>query len=161
MDMRAWPGRTHRFVQVPVLYPFGHGLSYNSYSYSNLLVNSNSLGHQQPSLQASVRVKNDGEPWLSILSLQSVIYGPVYLANIWTDTVYDHSKLAIKQCVNQEWCPWSCLNIWIIWCFSLVSTAEVIMEICDHFSFLEYNDLMVFQSLEISIATPHSCSHCC
>eukprot|EP00041_Stephanoeca_diplocostata_P021760 m.513317 g.513317 ORF g.513317 m.513317 type:complete len:786 (+) comp21904_c0_seq3:179-2536(+) len=33
MDMRGWPGRTHRFLQVPVLFPFGYGLSYASFAY--------------------------------------------------------------------------------------------------------------------------------
>lgn len=33
MHMRGWPGRTHRFLQVPVLFPFGYGLSYAAFSY--------------------------------------------------------------------------------------------------------------------------------
>jgi hypothetical protein len=36
MDMRAWPGRTHRFLQVPVLYEYGYGLSYTSFVYRHL-----------------------------------------------------------------------------------------------------------------------------
>eukprot|EP00887_Chlorella_sp_A99_P002667 scaffold6.g2667.t1 len=34
MRMRPWPGRTHRFLRVPPLYPFGHGLSYARLGYS-------------------------------------------------------------------------------------------------------------------------------
>lgn len=36
MSMRRWPGRTHRYLQVPVLYPFGHGLSFASFRYSGM-----------------------------------------------------------------------------------------------------------------------------
>lgn len=36
MDMRAFPGRTHRFLQVPVLYEFGFGLSYAKFEYRAL-----------------------------------------------------------------------------------------------------------------------------
>jgi hypothetical protein len=38
MHMRDWPGRTHRFLQVPSLYPFGFGLSYTQFRYSQLTV---------------------------------------------------------------------------------------------------------------------------
>jgi hypothetical protein len=34
MAIRQYPGRTHRYVQVPVLYPFGHGLSYADFSHT-------------------------------------------------------------------------------------------------------------------------------
>ncbi|KAG2501341.1 hypothetical protein HYH03_001131 [Edaphochlamys debaryana] len=36
MAMRPWPGRTYRYLQVPVLFPFGHGLSYSCFNYSAL-----------------------------------------------------------------------------------------------------------------------------
>jgi beta-glucosidase len=38
MDMRAYPGRTHRYVQVPVLYEFGYGLSMTQWRYTDLAV---------------------------------------------------------------------------------------------------------------------------
>lgn len=31
---RAYPGRSYRFYRGPVVYPFGHGLSYTSFSHS-------------------------------------------------------------------------------------------------------------------------------
>ena len=34
MNMREFPGRTHAFLQVPVLFKFGFGLSYTQWSYS-------------------------------------------------------------------------------------------------------------------------------
>lgn len=34
MAMRPWPGRTHRFLQVPVLFKFGFGLSYSKWEHA-------------------------------------------------------------------------------------------------------------------------------
>ena len=36
MDMAEWPGRTHAYVQVPGLYPFGHGLSYTTFTTTSI-----------------------------------------------------------------------------------------------------------------------------
>mmetsp|Transcript_20723 Transcript_20723/g.52624 ORF Transcript_20723/g.52624 Transcript_20723/m.52624 type:complete len:939 (-) Transcript_20723:211-3027(-) len=36
MSMRKWPGRTYRYLQVPPLFEFGHGLSYARVTYANL-----------------------------------------------------------------------------------------------------------------------------
>ena len=61
MDMRAFPGRTHRFVQVPVLYPFGHGLSYTTWNYTGLTSRVSDLENGRMAVQASVIVQNTGE----------------------------------------------------------------------------------------------------
>ena len=65
MRMRPWPGRTHRFLQVPALYPFGHGLSYSHFEYSRLAA-SPLVGPASDSdgggtgLEVSVDVQNAG-----------------------------------------------------------------------------------------------------
>jgi len=38
MDMRMYPGRTHRYLQVDPLFPFGFGLSYGEVLYLGPLV---------------------------------------------------------------------------------------------------------------------------
>lgn len=52
-------GRTYRYFTGEPLYPFGYGLSYTNFEYSNLSFNRNSLGAKDD-LTASVDVKNTG-----------------------------------------------------------------------------------------------------
>ena len=59
MDMQRWPGRTYRYLQVPVLYPFGHGLSYTTFKYSNLVAAF--LENSEGALQVDVDIVNTGE----------------------------------------------------------------------------------------------------
>ncbi|XP_056413136.1 uncharacterized protein LOC130356112 isoform X2 [Hyla sarda] len=60
MENYTMHGRTYRYYgnQVP-LYPFGYGLSYTTFEYSDLVVTPNTL-HLCESLDLSVQVKNSG-----------------------------------------------------------------------------------------------------
>jgi beta-glucosidase len=48
-------GRTYRYLENPPLYPFGFGLSYTSFEYSDFV-----LDDDEDGLSASVSVKNTG-----------------------------------------------------------------------------------------------------
>ncbi len=52
-------GRTYRYFEGEPLYPFGHGLSYTRFEYSNLKVDRVRSGAGDP-IRASVTVKNAG-----------------------------------------------------------------------------------------------------
>jgi beta-glucosidase len=52
-------GRTYRYFDDQVLYPFGHGLSYSSFSYNNLILEKSEIG-QDESVTVSVDVTNRG-----------------------------------------------------------------------------------------------------
>ena len=52
-------GRTYRYMEQEALYPFGYGLSYTSFEYSNATVSSNVLG--QEDIVIEVDVKNTGD----------------------------------------------------------------------------------------------------
>ena len=53
-------GRTYRYMEVEPMYPFGFGLSYNQFEYSNLKLSSASVQKGQP-LDAEVTVTNTGK----------------------------------------------------------------------------------------------------
>jgi beta-glucosidase len=55
----SWKSR-YRDIPNEPLYPFGYGLSYTSYNYSNLSVSSEKITRSQP-LQVRVTVKNSGK----------------------------------------------------------------------------------------------------
>jgi beta-glucosidase len=55
----AMQGRTYRYFDGTPLYPFGYGLSYTHFSYSDLSLSTTQL-HAGDALQASVTVRNDG-----------------------------------------------------------------------------------------------------
>lgn len=53
-------GRTYRYSEGPVIYPFGYGLSYTTFSYSNLVVYSTTIKPCQ-GVNISVSVTNTGK----------------------------------------------------------------------------------------------------
>jgi beta-glucosidase len=58
-DDYSMAGRTYRFFSGTPLYPFGHGLSYTTFSYSNLRVSAPRVGADD-TLTVSVDVRNTG-----------------------------------------------------------------------------------------------------
>eukprot|EP00945_MAST-04E_sp_MAST-4E-sp1_P005245 g5245.t1 len=61
-DPTMYPGITYRFYKGNVLFPFGYGLSYTTFSYSNLqVVNTSSTFKPCESIGISVYVMNDGD----------------------------------------------------------------------------------------------------
>ena len=54
----AMSNRTYRYFTGPVLYPFGYGLSYSTFSYSNLQVASSVSTTEE--MRVTVQVKNNG-----------------------------------------------------------------------------------------------------
>ena len=59
-DDYSMQGRTYRYFTGQPLYPFGHGLSYTRFEYSNLKLDRASIG-ADGSLQATMTVKNVGK----------------------------------------------------------------------------------------------------
>jgi beta-glucosidase len=59
-DDYSMKGRTYRYFEGQPLYPFGHGLSYTRFEYSNLKVDSSSV-KADGTIRASVTVKNAGK----------------------------------------------------------------------------------------------------
>ena len=53
-------GRTYRFFEGEVLYPFGYGLSYTTFDYSNLLLEKREISSGE-TITVSVEVTNSGE----------------------------------------------------------------------------------------------------
>jgi len=59
-DDYSMVGKTYRYVTKPVLYPFGFGLSYTSFVYSNLKLSSTQL-NTKTDLNISLTIKNTGD----------------------------------------------------------------------------------------------------
>ncbi|MDR1556415.1 MAG: glycoside hydrolase family 3 C-terminal domain-containing protein [Tannerellaceae bacterium] len=60
MDYDIRNGRTYMYVREKPLYPFGYGLSYTKFTYSDLTLSRLSV-HKDESLTISVKVKNTGD----------------------------------------------------------------------------------------------------
>jgi beta-glucosidase len=53
-------GRTYRYFEGEVLYPFGYGLSYSSFTYDNLILEKDEMGSDE-TITVSVDISNSGE----------------------------------------------------------------------------------------------------
>ena len=53
-------GRTYKFIKERPLYPFGYGLSYSKFNYSNLILDKEQM-HKEETITVSVSVKNVGD----------------------------------------------------------------------------------------------------
>lgn len=60
MDYDIRNGRTYMYAKKTPLYPFGYGLSYTKFDYSNLAISANAI-RKDETLKVSVNVKNTGE----------------------------------------------------------------------------------------------------
>ncbi|MDP1615405.1 MAG: glycoside hydrolase family 3 C-terminal domain-containing protein, partial [Methylococcales bacterium] len=58
-DDYSMSGKTYRYITKPVLYPFGYGLSYTNFTYSELKLSALQLNSQTP-LHINFTVKNTG-----------------------------------------------------------------------------------------------------
>ncbi|HEX7803222.1 MAG TPA: glycoside hydrolase family 3 C-terminal domain-containing protein [Pseudoxanthomonas sp.] len=59
-DDYAMEGRTYRYFKGKALYPFGHGLSYTRFTYSDLKLD-RQQGTAADTVQVTVKIKNDGK----------------------------------------------------------------------------------------------------
>ena len=59
-NMRAGKGFTYRYYTGEALYPFGHGLSYTKFEYSDLKINKTTINHNDE-IKVSVKLKNIGK----------------------------------------------------------------------------------------------------
>ena len=59
-NMATNPGRTYRYLQKSALYPFGYGLSYTQFKYSNLMISPMTVAPCN-SITVSVNVENVGK----------------------------------------------------------------------------------------------------
>ena len=59
-NMQAGKGFTYRYYKGEALYPFGHGLSYTTFKYSNLKSNKTNINEKE-NFKISFNIKNNGD----------------------------------------------------------------------------------------------------
>jgi beta-glucosidase-like glycosyl hydrolase len=75
MNMRRYPGRTYRYLQIDPIYPFGYGLSYTKFSVSvSVPQQYYSIQQLGDSIPVSVTVKNTGKLFGDYVVLSFVKY---------------------------------------------------------------------------------------
>ena len=60
-DINTYPGITYRFYSKPVLWPFGYGLSYTSFSYTDMTISPSRNVKPCDTVSVSVTVQNTGK----------------------------------------------------------------------------------------------------
>jgi beta-glucosidase len=115
-DYDITKGRTHWFFQGEVLFPFGHGLSYTIFEYSNINLNRNTIGiKDDDKLMFSFVVKNTGQLkgdeviQLYIKDLESSVVQPVRRLRRFERISLDkgESKRILFTLSNEDFKYWS------------------------------------------------------
>ena len=79
-DDYSMKGKTYRYVTKPVLYPFGYGLSYTTFVYSQLKLSSKILSSKS-TLKIDLTIKNtdnyDGDEVVQLYIKHDGIYMPI------------------------------------------------------------------------------------
>jgi beta-glucosidase len=80
--------------EIPVMYPFGHGLTYTTFEYASLTTNKENYGKKEV-IKASVVVKNTGS-----VTAEEVVQGYVHRINPSVDWPYKELKAFDRVTVN-------------------------------------------------------------
>ena len=78
-------GRTYRYMTEEPLYPFGFGLSYSTFTYSDLQISNKAIAAGEP-LELSVRVTNSGDRTAAEVA-------QIYLTDLEASTIVPNNKL--------------------------------------------------------------------